>query len=116
MVRRLLNTKEELPASYRGEVIDHYGVKLRTSGYSLEVTRRILSNGMKGYLAKVRRRRKMGSRLHRTAMESAKDRMRKKLVGKSTWYRGRRKQESGDEELHADLPDDPLHQGCSISR
>ena len=33
LVRRLLNTREELPASYREEVIDGYGLKLLTSGY-----------------------------------------------------------------------------------
>ena len=50
LVRRLLNCKEELLPSYRAEVID--GRKLRTSGYELEQTRRILINGMKGYQSK----------------------------------------------------------------
>ena len=96
LVRRLLNTKEELPPEYRAEVIDHYGVKLRTSGYSMDQTRKILTNGMKGYVAKVRRRRKSGSRIHRTAKESSFDRNRKKLIGRSNWYKGSRKNE--DEE------------------
>ena len=87
LVRRLLNTKEELPPCYRAQVIDDYGAKLRTSGYNMEVTRKILCNGMKGYAMKVQRRRLMGSRIHRTAQESSSDRWRKKMLGKTNWFR-----------------------------
>ena len=34
LVRRLLNTREQLPPSYRAEVIDGYGMKLLSSGYN----------------------------------------------------------------------------------
>ena len=34
MVRRLLNTKEELPSTYREEIVEKYGRKLFSSGYS----------------------------------------------------------------------------------
>ena len=47
-------------------------------------------------MAKIRRRRKSGSRIHRTAKESSFDRNRKKLIGRSNWYKGSRKNE--DEE------------------
>ena len=99
LVRRLLNTREDLPPEYRAEVVDKYGKKLRTSGYSLEVTRRILGNGIKGYIAKVKRRKKLGTRIHRTARESAKDRARKKLIGKSSWYKGNKDKVVEEEEL-----------------
>ena len=36
MVRRLMNTKEELGASNRGAVVDMYAKKLLQSGYSKE--------------------------------------------------------------------------------
>ena len=91
LVRRLLNTKAELPSSVREEVVDKYGMKILTSGYSKEQTKLILMNGMKGYMTKVKLRRKSGSRrVHRTAVESSQGRIRKKLLTKSTWYRGRR--------------------------
>ena len=74
LIRRLLNTREELPPKYRASIIDEYGVKLRTSGYAMEVTGKILHNGMKGYVAKVTRRRaNNGGRIHRTAAESSKE-------------------------------------------
>ena len=58
LVRRLLNTREELPSDYSAEVVDRYGTKMKTSGYGDEQVRRILISGIKGYLGK-RRRRKM---------------------------------------------------------
>ena len=89
LIRRLLNTREELPPKYRASIIDEYGVKLRTSGYAVKVTRKILHNGMKGYITKVTRRRaNNGGRIHRTAAESSKDRLRRKFIGRSSWFKG----------------------------
>ena len=93
LVRRLLNTREGLPTHYRADVVNCYGVKLLTSGYSYDQVRKILMNGAKGYLAKVRRRKANGERLHRTAWESNGARMKKKLLGKSTWFRDKGKKE-----------------------
>ena len=70
LVRRLLNTREDLPGHYRAEVVDGYGVKLLTSGYNLEQVRKILNNGMKGYVSKVARRMENHGRIHLTAEES----------------------------------------------
>ena len=54
----------------------------------MEQVRRILINGMKGYVGKCRRRTFEGSRLHRTSEESSFRKNKRKLLGKSTWYRG----------------------------
>ena len=91
LVRRLLNTREELPNEERRKVIDGYGIKLLTSGYRRAQVRRILVSGMKGYLTKRSRRKAMGRRIHLTAEESAKARIRKKLLAKSSWYKARSK-------------------------
>ena len=87
LVRRLLNTREGLPAKYRADVVNHYGVKLLTSGFGYDQVRRILVSGAKGYLAKVKRRTANGGRLHRTSEESHHGRMKKKLLSKSTWFK-----------------------------
>ena len=63
----------------------------------MEVTRRILGNGIKGYVAKVKRRRMAGNRIHRTAKESSLDRFKKKMLGKGNWYRGKKKVNKGEE-------------------
>ena len=98
LIRRLLNCKEGLHSSYRAKVIDDYGRKLRTSGYELEQTRRILLNGMKGYQSKAVRRKKEGGRIHRTAQESSSGRWRKKLIGKNSWFKGSKKDDEGGAE------------------
>ena len=91
MVRRLLNTRIELPPCYREEVVDWYGKKLMTSGYDRVQTKRILLSGMKGYLNKVKRRQQGGRRrVHDTAKESIGRRVRKKLLGRTSWYKGRK--------------------------
>ena len=102
LVRRLLNTKEQLPGTYRAGVVDGYAVKLMTSGYSREQVQKIVVGGIKGYQSKKDRRKKSsigGGRLHRTAVESNLGRIRKKLLSKSSWYRSRRKED--DEGEHA---------------
>ena len=45
-VRRLLTTREELGAEYKGAVIDQYASKLLHSHYSREQTRKIFKNGI----------------------------------------------------------------------
>ena len=93
LVRRLSNTKEDLPSKFKADVVNCYGVKLLTSGYSYEQVRRILVTGAKGYLTKLGRRTSKGGRLHRTAQESSGMRMKKKLLGKSNWFRDKKKVE-----------------------
>ena len=98
LVRRLLNTQEQLPNNLRAEVEDRYGVKLMSNGFIREQTRKILVNRIKGYMSKKERRSKSGiggGRLHRTAEESSKVRMMKKLLSKSSWFRSSR--EEGEE-------------------
>ena len=100
LVRRLLNTKEELPIWYRAQVVDDYGRKLLTSGYGYNQTKKILANGAKGYLAKVTRLREQGGRrIYRTAEESSKGRARKKLLGKTAWYKDRSSKKKVGEQL-----------------
>ena len=89
-MRRLLNTSMELPKRYREDVVDKHGIKLLTSGYSMEQVRRILMGGMKGYVSKNRRRPVHGRRrIHNTLEESLQGRIKKKLLGRTSWYKKR---------------------------
>ena len=91
MVRRLLNTKDDLPSDFKSKIVDDYGIKLLTSGYSMEQSRRVLLNGVKGYVTKRKRRRvNWRIRIHNTAQEIRNGRIRKKLLGKTSWYKGRK--------------------------
>ena len=70
LIRRLLNTSEDLSKEYREHVVDEYGKKILNSGYTREQAIRILVNSIKGYENKRRRRIKEGRRLRTTAKES----------------------------------------------
>ena len=93
LIRRLFNTKEGLTREYRAEIINKYTQKLINSGYAIEQTRKIILAGVKGYYGKVRRRRRERGiwRVHFTAQESGGSRWRKKLLSKTTWYKGTHK-------------------------
>ena len=88
VVRRMLNIGGEMVGNERKEVLDKFAVKLLTSGFQTEQTRRILLSGVRGYEAKVKRREAEGILLYRTSEESIGSRDKKKLLGKSTWFKG----------------------------
>ena len=90
-VRRLLTTKEDMGAKYKGAVIDQYAIKLLHSGYTEEQTKKILKNGIKGYIGRMRSREKLGRKLRSTAEESRKSRYLGKLLSKTGWYRRMKK-------------------------
>ena len=90
-VRRLLTTKEDMGAKYKGAVIDQYAIKLLHSGYTEEQTKKILKNGIKGYIGRMRSREKLGKKLRSTAEESRKSQYLGKLLSKTGWYRRMKK-------------------------
>ena len=87
LVRRLLNSSEELGSKEKARIVDQYGQKLLDSGYSREQTIRILVAGIKGFEGKVERCRKEGRRLRRRANESRGARTRKQLLGNTDWFK-----------------------------
>ena len=89
MVRRMLNTNDMVDKKTRLEVVDNMAKKMRTSGYSVKQTRKIISNGLINYEAKKTRCRVEGP-LYRTAKTSLANRCKKKLLAKSSWFKGRK--------------------------
>ena len=96
VIRRLLNTGGGVTNEVRRGILDNFGVKLLTSGYSIEQARRITLAGIRGFERKIERRKKEGKPLYRTAKESGESRRRKKLVGKSSWFRDQKKKEGNN--------------------
>ena len=94
MVRRLLNSMEDLGKEERERVVDGYGQKLLNSGYQRKQVIKILVAGIRGYERKLRRCKIRGDKLYRTSKESYKNRQIKKLVGAKDWYRGNRRKNS----------------------
>ena len=94
MSRRMLNTSEEMDKETKLGVIDMMAKKMRTSGYTISQTRRAISNGLKFYEEKKARCKRENRPLYRTASSSLAGRYKKKLLGKTTWYKKRRKFEN----------------------
>ena len=90
MVRRLLNTSEDLEGEHLIEITDNYAKKLHNSGYQRDHIRKIILAGVKGYGAKLRRSKEQETPLRRTSEESEGARTRTKLIGKSTWFKKKR--------------------------
>ena len=96
LTRRLLNTSESLGMDAKISVVDQYSQKLMNSGFRVEQIRRIVINGIKAYEKRVQESRSEGGRrLHRTAGESSAGRIRKKLLGKSEWFKKRKQKGLG---------------------
>ena len=89
LVRYFLNTEEKLLTGEAKDLIDRYATKLLTSGYRREQVVRIVVSGIRCYEARVKRCKREGRKLYRTAAQSSSTRMRKKLLGKTEWYRKR---------------------------
>ena len=99
MTRRLLNTKEDLGSEVRIAVVNDYCQKLCNSGYSNDKIRRIVLCGIKSYERKLRMSKTEGGRrIHRSSKQSGASRYRKKVLGKTEWYREGGKQDDEKEE------------------
>ena len=63
-------------------------MKLHTSGFSQESVRRIVMSGIRGYDGRVRRYIREGRGLYRTAAQSSRNRLKKKLFSPSKLWVG----------------------------
>ena len=77
------------------------GQKLVNSGHKVKDVRAILIIGIKGFYSKVRKCKREGVPLHRSAKMSSGARRLAKLTGKSNWFRKVRQADDGDEERAA---------------
>ena len=93
LVRRLRNTMRSLDKSYKRQVVEQYSQKLLNSGYARDQVIKIVVAGIRGYERQVKRCAVEGRPLYRTAKQSSAGRFRKKVLGKSEWFRTKRKKE-----------------------
>ena len=87
VIRRLLTTGEMIPDEARCQILDNFAQKMKNSGYGLLQIRRVILGGIKGYEKMVKKSKAGGRSLHRSSGESSAARTRKKLTGKSEWFR-----------------------------
>ena len=87
MMRRMVNTSEECSKEDYTAIVDNYAQKIFNSGYTEEQVRRIITSGIKGWRTKIERCKKEGRRVRRTAQNSLGQRIKDKLLGKTSWFR-----------------------------
>ena len=91
VIRRMMNTSEDLDISVRTEVVDEYAQKLFNSGFKLDQTRNILVGGLTGYERKLSLSKDKNNPkwkpLHQPAGFNIQARRRTKLLGKSNWFK-----------------------------
>ena len=99
----MVSTGEMIPDSDRCQILDRFAQKMKNSGYGLNQIRRVILGGIKGYETLVRRSKKGERSLHRSSGESSALRTRKKLTGKSEWFRKSDKTDSDPEEKDSSI-------------
>ena len=89
-----------IPIKERVLVLDKFSQKMANSDHSLEVVRRSMVSGLKGYLRKVARCEKEGKPFHRTAAASSRTRKLKKLTAKQSWFKTKPKSDGIDSDTN----------------
>ena len=93
------NTSERLSVKERIDVVNEYTDKLAQSGYQKVQVRRIIMAGLKGYEKALERDMSGRGSLHRSAEEGASSRIKKKLLGKSSWFKNNSSKRDGSGDL-----------------
>ena len=88
--RRLAHTDDRQDRRAIAEVVDKFGKKLLSSGYSLKQVRTIAMNGIRGWERRRTRAREEGRSLFKTSQQSMTGRVKKKTIGKTSWFKQRR--------------------------
>ena len=92
-MRRLSNIHRHAPTRVREEVIEHFTQQMVNSGYGWRQTRDIVMSGIQGWRRKLERRKKEGFSFYREAKKTLGARFKKKLLGKTNWYKKRKGEE-----------------------
>ena len=109
VIRRMVNTSEDLDDSIRLEVVDNYARKIINSGYGLNQTRNVMVGGLKGYERKLKLSKDVTNPkwqpLHPPASFNIQARRKKKILEKNNWF----KKTSSHEEEKTDAEQTPSY-------
>ena len=86
-IRRLRNTKRELPWEEKAEILSEFSHKLMLSGYSQKFRSETIKSAVAGYNKQLARADAGIRPLHRPRDWNADERRKKKLLSRTSWYR-----------------------------
>ena len=95
LIRRMLNTGANISQEERNIIIESFIQRLKVSGYKDKQIKEIVESGLKGYESKKERAENEGRHLYRAARSSLASRQKKRLLGKTTWYKDKKKEDDG---------------------
>ena len=109
VVRVLLNCSEDLDDAKRVDHLNDLSVKLKTSGYNTEFTRKVMIAGIKTYEKKLKNSKldvshKNYAPLHLTRGFNSSQRREKKMMAKSNWYKQKTDKNEDTEHVQAGRP------------
>ena len=76
---------------------------MKNSGYSRKQAREAIVCGLLGTERKIKRRARQGQQFHRKGSTTLLARTRKKLTGKTNWFKNKKKDEAEDKERRKEL-------------
>ena len=114
VIRRMSNISKEISCEERVKVVDQLTRELKNSGYGRKKAREIIVCGLLGLERKKARRKREGQPFYRAGKTTIHKRNRKKITGKTSWFRNkkvdeeeqkmkRREQRERDDEDGADI-------------
>ena len=87
VIRRLRNTSREMDWNIKADIISHFSYSLMISGYSERYREEIILAGLKGFEKQCIRSDKGEIPLHRPRSFNRKERVKKKAMAKTSWYK-----------------------------
>ena len=91
VLRRERNTSQNVDRSVRTKIRNRFMMKLRVSGYGVRQRLNIMLSGLKGYKYMVEEEARGGRKINRARVDGAKTRRIRKVLGKTNWFRSKRK-------------------------
>ena len=95
--RRFEMMDDEISTEEKIETVDHFTQQLVNSGYTQQKIKEIIVSSLKGVRRKEKRRKDMKSK-YRSAEESLVERMNKKLLESTSWYKELKIREDSEED------------------
>ena len=103
----MLNTSVDKPMSTRCWILDEFAQKMVNSGHSVQQTRKNILSGVKGYESTLKKYVQNNTTINRSAEGSGSSRRKKKLTGKTDWFR--KPSNPSDTPPYGDLPNNISH-------
>ena len=95
LIRRLSNVDPDIDQAEKLEIIEKFIREMKTSGYERQSTREAVVSGIKGHKTKMEKKIAKGGTFYKSGQETLPDRIKKKLLESTTWFREEEEDKDG---------------------